>query len=399
MTVDLARLAAWLRCPVALPTWSRSTADARLRQRASPRRQQARLRLAARRRHEARRRHRRRCWTRATLVLESGAYAPIAAARRRPLPGWSSGIVDAGAGTGYYLRAALGAAGASLGPRHGPLPERRRARRAVVGAHRRAGRGHLAPAARARRARPTRCSTSSRRATCPSSTASCAPGGTLPSWSSRRADHLGELRADGSDARRPGRQGGATSSCAAEPLYALHEPRIRRVRPSAHGRPRERSGGHGPVRAPRAPRPRLPRRRGRDPRLRRRVAPTSRARDAAPASARRRSPTAHRAGPRHAARRRRSGCRPGSREAPTATARRRRRREAASRGKRPSRADVRGLAGEVAAVVLVDPADDGRRARRPTPMKQIQMPTARPRMTRRGAERRGASGHQLHGLK
>jgi len=47
------------------------------------------------------------------VVLDGGAYSPIAAAVASAVAG--ERIVDAGAGTGYYLRAALGSPGASLG--------------------------------------------------------------------------------------------------------------------------------------------------------------------------------------------------------------------------------------------------------------------------------------------
>ena len=56
-------------------------------------------------------------------------------------------------------------------------------------------------------------------------------------------------------------------------------------------------------------------------------------------------------------------------------------------------------ASEVAAVVLVDPADERDRRTIGTPMNEIQKPTARPRKTQRAAPAASMIGHQLHGLK
>lgn len=113
MTLDLPRLAAWLRCPVCgaelepLPPLTLACANGHRHD--VNKRGYVSL-LGGGTKHlgdtaemlDARDR-----------VLESGAYSPIAAAVTSAVEG--ERIVDAGAGTGYYLRAALGPSDASSG--------------------------------------------------------------------------------------------------------------------------------------------------------------------------------------------------------------------------------------------------------------------------------------------
>jgi 23S rRNA (guanine745-N1)-methyltransferase len=113
MSVDLPRLAAWLRCPVCaadLEPFAPLTLACVNGHRHDVNKRGYVSLLGGGTKHlgdtgemlDAR-----------DLVLEGGAYSPIAAAVASATTGVR--ILDAGAGTGYYLRAALGAATASAG--------------------------------------------------------------------------------------------------------------------------------------------------------------------------------------------------------------------------------------------------------------------------------------------
>ncbi|MGO4534107.1 putative RNA methyltransferase [Leifsonia sp. 2MCAF36] len=113
MPVDLVRLASWLRCPVC-------NADLEA---AAP----LTLACANGHRHDVNKRgyvsllgggtkhlgDTAQMLDARDLVLESGAYSPIAAAVTSAAQG--ERIIDAGAGTGYYLRAALASSTAATG--------------------------------------------------------------------------------------------------------------------------------------------------------------------------------------------------------------------------------------------------------------------------------------------
>lgn len=119
MPVDLARLSSWLRCPVCgsdLEPVDRLTLGCARGHRHDVNKRGYVSLLGGGSKHlgdtaemlEAR-----------DLVLEGGAYSPIAAAVASMVSAADSGpeprVLDAGAGTGYYLRAALAASPDALG--------------------------------------------------------------------------------------------------------------------------------------------------------------------------------------------------------------------------------------------------------------------------------------------
>ncbi|MDN4595860.1 methyltransferase domain-containing protein [Leifsonia virtsii] len=115
MTVDLPRLASWLRCPVCaadLEPVDRLTLGCANGHRHDVNKRGFVSLLGGGTKHlgdtaemlEAR-----------ELVLEGGAYSPIADAVAAATAGPGARVLDAGAGTGYYLRAALAASPDAVG--------------------------------------------------------------------------------------------------------------------------------------------------------------------------------------------------------------------------------------------------------------------------------------------
>ena len=151
------------------------------------------------------------------LVLESGAYSPIATAVASAARG--ERILDAGAGTGYYLRAALGAHGASLGLAMDLSPQA--VTRAVRSSQRVDG-----LVADTWRPLPARSGTADTildvfaPRNLPEFHRVLRPHGDLVVVVPR-ADHLGSLRADGAMLDIPSDKAEDVIT-AAEPLYALH---------------------------------------------------------------------------------------------------------------------------------------------------------------------------------